>query len=138
MTIDEFFTSFNTIKDDDDLKNDKEAITISARGTIGYAQIRKPYFTAVVRLIIMVPNKNVNIQYLKSAIDNMEISKTGNGAGQLTVPDFANMSIALPDIQKQEEFAKYVSTIYDKLNKIEDELLKISGIKEELLNKYFE
>jgi type I restriction enzyme M protein len=119
-------------------KTDKEAITISARGTIGYAQIRKPYFTAVVRLIVMVPNKKVNIQYLKSAIDNMEISKTGNGAGQLTVPDFANMSIALPDIQKQEEFAKYVSTIYDKLNKIEDELLKISGIKEELLNKYFE
>ena len=45
-------------------KTDKEAITISARGTIGYTQIRKPYFTAVVRLIVMIPNEKVNILYI--------------------------------------------------------------------------
>ncbi|MBR3363068.1 MAG: N-6 DNA methylase [Bacilli bacterium] len=118
-------------------KTDKEAITISARGTIGYTQIRKPYFTAVVRLIVMVPNEKVNIQYLKSAIDNMDISKTGNGAGQLTVPDFANMSIILPEKSKQDEFSKFVSAIYSKLDKLENDLYNLDNKKEDLLDKYF-
>lgn len=121
-----------------DYKTDKEAVTISARGTIGYAQIRKPNFTAVVRLIVMIPNEKVNIQYLKSAIDNMDINKTGNGAGQLTVPDFANMSIILPDLPIQEEFSRFVTKIYNKLDRLESELLELDSIKENLLNKYFE
>lgn len=119
-------------------KTDKEAITISARGTIGYTQIRKPYFTAVVRLIVMIPNEKVNIQYLKSAIDNMDINKTGNGAGQLTVPDFENMSIILPDLPKQEEFSRFVSLIYSKLEKLENKLYDLDNEKEDLLKKYFE
>ena len=110
---------------------------ISARGTIGYTQIRKPNFTAVVRLIVMVPNEKVNIQYLKSAIDHMDISKTGNGAGQLTVPDFANMNIILPDRKEQDVFAKYVLDIYKKIDKLEQELIDIDISKDDLLNKYF-
>ena len=118
-------------------KTSKEAVTISARGTIGYTQIRKPNFTAVVRLIVMVPNEKVNIQYLKSAIDHMDISKTGNGAGQLTVPDFANMNIILPDRKEQDVFAKYVLDIYKKIDKLEQELIDIDISKDDLLNKYF-
>lgn len=119
-------------------KTDKEALTISARGTIGYTQIRKPYFTAVVRLIVMVPNEKVNIHFLKSAVDHMDINKTGNGAGQLTVPDFANMSIKLPNMPMQEEFAKYVLNIYEKIEKLENELMEIDENKEKLLSMYFD
>lgn len=36
-------------------KVDKEALTISARGTIGFTAIRKAYFTPVVRLITLIP-----------------------------------------------------------------------------------
>ena len=118
-------------------KTAKEALTISARGTIGYTQIRKPNFTAVVRLIVMVPNEKVNIQYLKSAIDYMDINKTGNGAGQLTVPDFANMNIILPERKEQDIFAKYASDIYKKIDKLEQELIEIDNNKNDLLNKYF-
>ena len=118
-------------------KTSKEAITISARGTIGYTQIRKPNFTAVVRLIVMIPNEKVNIQYLKSAIDHIDISKTGNGAGQLTVPDFANMEIILPDRKEQDIFAQYVLKINDKIDKLEQELFDLNDKKEEILNKYF-
>ena len=79
-----------------------------------------------------------NIQYLKSAIDNMDINKTGNGAGQLTVPDFENMSIILPDLPKQEEFSRFVSLIYSKLEKSENKLYDLDNKKEDLLKKYFE
>ena len=118
-------------------KTSKEAVTISARGTIGYTQIRKPNFTAVVRLIVMVPNDKVNIYYLKSAIDHIEFNKTGNGAGQLTVPDFANMDIILPDKKEQEIFAKFVLDNYKKIDTLEQELITVGTNKEELLNKYF-
>ena len=69
---------------------------------------------------------------------NMDINKTGNGAGQLTVPDFANMSIILPDLPIQEEFSRFVTKIYNKLDRLESELLELDSIKENLLNKYFE
>ena len=120
-----------------EFKTSKEAVTISARGTIGYTQIRKPNFTAVVRLIVMVPNDKVNIYYLKSAIDHIEFNKTGNGAGQLTVPDFANMDIILPNKKEQEIFAKFVLDNYKKIDTLEQELITACTNKEELLNKYF-
>lgn len=118
-------------------KTSTEAITVSARGTIGYTQIRKPNFTAVVRLIVLIPNEKANIQYLKSAIDYMDINKTGNGAGQLTVPDFANMDVLLPKRKEQDLFAQYVIEINNKIDILEQELFKLNETKEELLNKYF-
>ena len=56
-------------------KVDKEALTISARGTIGFITIRKAYFTPVVRLITLIPNKNNNIIYLKYAIGELNLKK---------------------------------------------------------------
>ena len=56
-------------------KVDKEALTISARGTIGFTVIRKACFTPVVRLITLIPNKNNNIIYLKYAIEELNLKK---------------------------------------------------------------
>lgn len=57
---------------------EKEAVTISARGTIGATFIRQPFFTPIVRLIAVVPNREVNVTYLKYAIDALGTSSTGS------------------------------------------------------------
>ena len=44
-----------------DYKIDKEAVTISARGTIGFHTIRKPNFTPIVRLITLIPDNNPSL-----------------------------------------------------------------------------
>ena len=51
-------------------KIDKEAITISARGTIGYHEIRPANFTPIVRLITVIPNTNkILIKFLNYILD---------------------------------------------------------------------
>ena len=49
----------------------EQSITVSARGTIGYAAIRTEPFVPIVRLITLVPNQNVvDIRYLYYAVQN--------------------------------------------------------------------
>ncbi len=90
------------------------ALTISARGTIGYTAIREAYFTPVVRLITLIPTDEVNLRYLQYCINNLKIEKNGSGAGQLTVPDFSQYEIMVPPKPLQIEFENFVK-VCDKL-----------------------
>ncbi|WP_336038397.1 restriction endonuclease subunit S [Fusobacterium polymorphum] len=92
-------------------KVDKEALTISARGTIGFTVIRKACFTPVVRLITLIPNKNNNIIYLKYAIEELNLKKLGSGVAQLTIPVFSKYKLNLPPIELQNKFAERIEKI---------------------------
>jgi len=82
---------------------EEDAVTISARGTIGYPMVRKAPFLPIVRLIVAVPNKSiVNINYLKLALDSIEIYRNGNSIPQLTVPMIREEKIPLPPLPIQE------------------------------------
>ena len=114
-----------------------KALTISARGTIGYASIRSENFTPVVRLITLIPNENINLIYLKCYIDRLDLQKSGSGAGQLTVPDFKKFNIPVPPKELQDEFAAYV----EKIDKLKFECVKkkekLQIEKNDLIDKYF-
>ena len=93
---------------------EKDAVTISARGTIGYVEARKGKFTPVVRLITIIPNDKIKLLYLKYALKELEYERNGSGAGQLTVPEFKKMNIRYVDPTIQSKFVAYASK-YDKL-----------------------
>ena len=114
-------------------KVDKEALTISARGTIGFTVIRKACFTPVVRLITLIPNKNNNIIYLKYAIEELNLKKLGSGVAQLTIPVFSKYKLNLPPIELQNKFAERIEKI-EKLKFIFDKAL-ISNIFGKLYKK---
>lgn len=83
---------------------EEDAVTISARGTIGYPIVRKAPFLPIVRLIVAIPNTSkVNIHYLKLALDSIEIYRNGNSIPQLTVPMIRDEKIPLPPLSIQEE-----------------------------------
>ena len=87
------------------------AVTISARGTIGYSFIRNEKFTPIVRLITIIPNEKANVVYLKYAIDNLNIAGSGTSQAQLTVPDIKKNKIIIPPIELQNKFADFVKQI---------------------------
>ena len=91
-----------------DYRVNKEAITISARGAIGYSAIREPFFTPVVRLLTVVPKKNMNIVFLKYYIDASSLTGTGSSQGQLTLPEFKKLVVPIPPMDLQEQFAAFV------------------------------
>lgn len=120
-----------------DYKVDEYAITISARGTIGYCFIRSPYFIPVVRLITIVPNEKSNLVYLKCALQNLDFKASGTSQAQLTVPLIMQEHIVLPPIQLQNQFADFVKQTERAKAKIKQSLAALELLKKSLMEKYF-
>ena len=87
---------------------DKKSLTISARGTIGYCSIREPYYTPVVRLIVIIPNEKIELTYLKYFFENTGFEKTGAVQGQLTIPILKKKKVYVPSIELQKKFVSIV------------------------------
>jgi type I restriction enzyme S subunit len=89
----------------DNYKIESNAITISARGAkIGYHTIREAKFTPIIRLITLVPNKDiVTTSFLNFALDMTPILGTKGGIPQLTVPTVKKIQIPIPSLSKQKE-----------------------------------
>jgi len=105
----------------------KPSITVSARGTIGYTELRTEPFFPAIRLIVITPNTNiVQIGFLKHAIKTINFFDTGSSIPQLTVPKIKELKIKFPvskDAQK-----KIVLTLDNLTFKI-DEMLNILKVK---------
>ena len=106
---------------------DLEAVTISARGTIGYHTIRQPKFTPIVRLITLIPNKQViTTKFLNYILDITEIVHSGGSIPQLTVPDVKKIPIPIPPLSEQER----IVAILDKFDALVNDLT--SGLPAEI------
>ena len=87
----------------------KEAVTISGRGTIGFTCLRKEPFYPAVRLIVAIPNQElVSGCYLKHFIQSKNYGGQGASIPQLTVPMIKDELIPVPPIKLQNEFATFV------------------------------
>lgn len=110
----------------------KPSITVSARGTIGYSELRTEPFYPAVRLIVITPNTEmVETNFLKHAIKIIDFSNTGSSIPQLTVPMIRNYKIKFP---KSKDSQKKIILKLNILNSKITELLKISKIK---MNNYY-
>ncbi|OQY00602.1 MAG: hypothetical protein B6I26_07210 [Desulfobacteraceae bacterium 4572_130] len=103
----------------------EKAITISARGTIGFAVARNESYFPIVRLISVIPIKKFILnEYLANVINFQNIEKSGNTIAQLTTPMVENIKIPIPDLRKQK---KIVNEIKAELNKQEEIKRKIEN-----------
>ncbi len=118
-------------------KIDKKAVTISARGTIGYSIVREKCFTPVVRLITIIPSEEINLIYLKYAIEQINLASSGTSQAQLTVPSLKKQYIVVPPIELQNQFADIVKRIDKQKFEIQKSLEEIQKLQESLMNKYF-
>jgi type I restriction enzyme S subunit len=98
---------------------DLEAVTISARGTIGYHTIRQPKFTPIVRLITLIPKKQIiTTKFLNYILDITEIGHSGGSIPQLTVPDVKKIPIPIPPLSEQER----IVAILDKFDALVNDI----------------
>jgi len=103
----------------DNYKVDDEAVTISARGTIGYHTVRLAKFTPIVRLITLISNiEIITSKFLNYALDITKIGHSGGSIPQLTVPNVKKIKIPIPPLTIQKEIVK----ILDNFTQLEAEL----------------
>ena len=85
----------------------KPAVTVSARGTIGYAEYRNyPYFP-IVRLLSIIPNNaELDVKYLYYFLQGRKYDIPSSGIPQLTAPDIKQIIIPVPPLQVQREIVQ--------------------------------
>lgn len=111
----------------DTYRINEDAVSISARGTIGYHTIRKANFTPIVRLIILIPDKqHITTKYLNYVLDVTNITssggKIGGGIPQLTVPNVRKIVIPVPPIEEQERIVAILDKFDSLVNDISEGL----------------
>ena len=90
----------------------KPALTISARGTIGFACMRYESFFSIVRLICVIPNeKLVVLEFLCYALQYIIPQGEGTSVPQLTIPNFKKIEIPIPPLDEQKRIASALSKI---------------------------
>ncbi|WP_270980094.1 restriction endonuclease subunit S [Campylobacter helveticus] len=115
----------------------QNALTISARGTIGYAVARYEPFCPIVRLIVLIPKANkANLKFLEVVINSIEIEQSGVNIPQLTVPQFSNLKIPLPPLEAQEKIVSAIETVEDKITKLKEQSKTFESKKAEILKSF--
>lgn len=115
----------------------KPSITISARGTLGYTEVRNEKFYPIVRLIVLTPNVDLtDIFYLKHIIGRLDFTDSGSVIPQLTVPKVRTLQIPVPPLDIQQQFAAEVEQLEAKITEAQAVIDKASEDKNAILTKY--
>ena len=114
----------------------KPSVTISARGTVGVVFLRREPFMPIVRLISVTPNEEkMDVFYLYLYLANQSFRSTGAAQQQITVPLLKNKTIMCPDEGVRKTFEMYTKTIFDKIQGLEKQTMKLIEARDRLLPK---
>lgn len=100
----------------------ERCVTIAARGTIGYCELRKEPFYPVVRLICAVPKKELIADFLKYCIEIIKFQVPTSGIPQLTVPMVSKYKIPLPPLEIQREIVRVLDDFTELTTEITAEI----------------
>ena len=111
-------------------KYEENNITVTARGNLGVALLRKKPFNAVGRLIILIPKTELNSYYVTQYINSkFKIYVESIGVPQLTAPSFRLNKIKIPKLNEQNKIANFLSAIDKKIGFMEKKYALYQNIK---------
>lgn len=100
----------------------ERSLTISARGTIGFACVRTEPFVPIIRLLTIIPIKGIDIEFLKLVFQFFIESGKGSSIPQLTVPEVKPKLIPVPSIEEQRKIAQAVKNLFALIESIKASL----------------
>ena len=119
-----------------DYKISEESVTVSARGTIGYVCLRHIPFTPIVRLVTLIPRRNIlSAKYLYLWLKSIPIHGTGTTQQQLTVPDFRKTEIMIPSEESMSRFTETIDPLFQQIWANQEQSAKLANIRDTLLPK---
>lgn len=89
----------------DEAKVTETAVTVAARGTIGYAEYRDYPYYPIIRLITLIPiaTDELNPKYLYYCLQGRQYSVPITGIPQLTAPMIRQVEIPIPKLEIQKK-----------------------------------
>lgn len=111
-------------------------ITVTARGSVGFAVARFNKFLAIGRLLCLEPKFALSIKYFEEFINNkISFANESTGVPQLTAPQIATYKIPYPSISEQERIATILSDMDTELEVLENQLNKARQIKQGMMQE---
>ena len=127
----------------DNARVNEPAITIAARGSgTGHVLRRKVPFLPIVRLIVIIPNPSIGIDYMYYALKSINIRKAGAAIPQLTVPMLREYKISFPtDIEEQHRIVRTLDALSEKCHRLEQiaqqTIRECDALKQSILRQVF-
>ena len=119
-----------------DYKISEESVTVSARGTIGYVCLRHIPFTPIVRLVTLIPHRNIlSAKYLYLWLKSIPIHGTGTTQQQLTVPDFRKTEIMIPTEESMSLFTETINPLFQQIWANQEQNTYLANLRDTLLPK---
>lgn len=113
----------------------QSCVTIAARGTIGYHEVRYGKFTPIIRLITLIPDeKLISAKYLHYALYGHEFKPSGGSIPQLTTPTVKQLDLIIPPVEEQNR----IVGILDKFDKLVNDITDGLPAEIELRRKQYE
>lgn len=112
----------------------ENSITVTGRGTLGFAVPRFEKFNAIIRVLVLIPKGPVNIVYVSEYINSMinfEVEMTG--VPQLTAPKISKYLIPLPPFPEQQRIAEILSQVDKAIEKEQNYKEKLRRLKQGLM-----
>ena len=108
----------------DSYKINKEAVTISSVGTIGYPTLRKAYFTPIIRLKTLIPKleNNLNIKYLKYVLETINLNSNNSSLPNINSNMIKKIKIPVPNIHTQNNIVNTLDVFSEYINKLNKEI----------------
>ena len=119
----------------------EKALTVSARGTIGFTKIREANFTPIIRLIVIILKDRILYEFLDYYFKYNSLVGVGSSIPQLTVPIVNEKIIPLAPLNEQKRIVEKLDFLFDKTKKakeiIEEIKIDIENRKISILDRAF-
>ena len=103
----------------DSYRIDRDAVSISSIGNVGYVAYREAFFTPIIRLKVLLPNSEIlKTKYLYYALTAITFVGTNSSLSSMKADDVKKYRIPVPPLPVQEEIVK----ILDAFTSLEAEL----------------
>ncbi|MCX7092682.1 MAG: restriction endonuclease subunit S [Methylobacter sp.] len=110
---------------------EENTITVTARGTVGFANARDHKYSAIGRVLILSPLTKINCFFAAEYINNrIRFVNESTGVPQLTAPQISKYYISIPSYEEQISIAKVLSDMDKEITAIEARRDKTKAIKQ--------
>ena len=111
----------------------ERSVTIAARGTIGYCEIREGGYVPIIRLLAIIPDDIGGDVYLHHFFNRIKFKNDGSIQQQLTVPSIASIEIPYPDASVLKIFANITYPLVEKIRRNKIQIEELTKQRNELL-----
>lgn len=112
----------------------ENSVTISARGSIGYACLHRQPYVPIVRLISVIPYE-VDVIYLFLYLKNYRFDSNGAAQQQITIPMMEEKDILIPNNTVMVAFSKLIHPMFDEIDILKTKMIKLQEARDRLLPK---